>query len=71
MLVYSVCTLTPEETQGVIERFREGHPEFEPEDARAYLPPEAAELVDAGGTLASWPHLHGCDGFFAVRLRRR
>ncbi len=71
VLVYSVCTLTPEETQGVIERFREGHPEFEPEDARAYLPPLAAELVDASGALASWPHLHGCDGFFAVRLRRR
>jgi 16S rRNA (cytosine967-C5)-methyltransferase len=71
VLVYSVCTVTPEETQGVIERFREGHPEFEPEDARAYLPSEAAELVDASGALYSWPHLHGCDGFFAVRLRRR
>ncbi len=40
-------------------------------DARVYLPSVAAELVDASGALRSWPHLHGCDGFFAVRLRRR
>lgn len=71
VLVYSVCTVTPEETQGVIERFSEGHPDFEPEDARAFLPDAAAELVDETGALRTWPHLHGCDGFYAMRLRKK
>jgi 16S rRNA (cytosine967-C5)-methyltransferase len=68
VLVYSVCTVTPEETQGVIERFREAHPEFEPEDARGFVP---EEIVDESGAMRIWPHLHGCDGFYAMRLVRR
>ncbi len=74
VLVYSVCTVTPEETHGVIERFRETCPDFEIDDARPFLPEAAAELVDSAGpvpgALRTWPHLHGCDGFFAVRLRK-
>lgn len=74
VLVYSVCTVTPEETQGVIERFKEGHPEFALEDVRDFLPEAAAELVEQAGpmkgALRTWPHKHGCDGFFAVRLVR-
>lgn len=71
VLVYSVCTVTPEETEGVIEAFLKDHPEFERESARPYLPEAAGGLVDDTGALRTWPHLHGCDGFYAVRLVRR
>ncbi len=69
-LVYSVCTFTPEETSGVVGRFLERHADFKQEDARDHLPKGAGELVDRTGALATFPHRHGCDGFFAVRLTR-
>lgn len=67
VLVYSVCTVTPEETQGVIEQFEAAHPDFKREDARGFLP---EGVVDDTGALRTWPHVHECDGFYAVRLRR-
>lgn len=70
-LVYSVCTLTPEETTGVIDRFCESHPEFQIEDPRDRLPGTVRKLVDETGALRTLPHRHGCDGFYAVRLVRR
>ncbi len=68
VLAYSVCTTTPEETTGVLARFLETHPQFKCEDPRPLLPEAAAPLVDPAGALRTWPHRHGCDGFYAVRL---
>jgi 16S rRNA (cytosine967-C5)-methyltransferase len=69
-LVYSVCTLTPEETTGVIQRFLSGHEEFALGDARPWLPSAAHGLVAPDGTLRTLPHRDGCDGFYAARLER-
>jgi len=68
VLVYSVCTHTPEETVTLITRFLEQQSDFRLDDPRPYLPPAAAVLVDSAGALRTWPHRHGCDGFYAVRL---
>lgn len=70
-LVYSVCSVTEEEGPEVVAAFLAEHPEFE-RDA----PPEGAgvdwaALVDELGQLRLWPHVHGTDGFFAARLRRK
>jgi 16S rRNA (cytosine967-C5)-methyltransferase len=70
VLVYSVCTFTPDETDQVIERFLAESPDFHVDDPRPFLPPGAKELVDNGGRLRTFPHRHRCDGFFAVRLVR-
>jgi 16S rRNA (cytosine967-C5)-methyltransferase len=70
-LVYATCTISTEENDGVVEPWLATHPELERENAAAYLPPEAAALVDANGALRTLPHRHGLDGFFAVRARRR
>ena len=69
-LVYSVCTFEPEETDEVVDWFLKGHGEFHVEDASMYLPPECRALVDGNGYFRSYPHLHGLDGFFAVRMKR-
>lgn len=69
-LAYSVCTLTPEETTGVISRFLAQHPDFRIDDPRPWLPAAAAELIDAEGALRTLPHRHGCDAFYGVRLVR-
>ncbi|HXX49316.1 MAG TPA: 16S rRNA (cytosine(967)-C(5))-methyltransferase RsmB [Myxococcota bacterium] len=71
VLVYSVCTFTPEETTGVLSHFLESHPDFRVDDPRPLLPEPARELAADGRALATWPQRHGCDGFFAVRLVRK
>jgi 16S rRNA (cytosine967-C5)-methyltransferase len=70
VLVYSVCTFTPEETRGVLTRFLEQEPDFQVDDPRPWLPEPAHALVDGDGAVRTLPHLHGCDGFYAVRLSR-
>lgn len=72
VLVYSTCTLLREENMGQVENFLAGHPEFVPEDLRPFLP----GALDQKGTLAEghlqlYPHLHGMDGFFIARLRKK
>jgi len=69
LLVYSTCSLEPEETDEVVGAFLAGHPEFRLEDPRPAFP-QAADLVDSQGCLRTWPHRHGTDGFFVARLRR-
>jgi 16S rRNA (cytosine967-C5)-methyltransferase len=71
VLVYSVCTLTPEETSGVIESFLQHHSEFRIGDPRPLLTEGARTLIQTDGTLRTLPHRDGCDGFFAARLVRR
>ena len=68
LLVYSVCSFEPEETDHVVERFLAIHPEFTLESV-AGLAPEA--VVTPEGTMRVLPQVHGCDGAFAARLRRK
>lgn len=68
VLVYSTCTLEPEENDGVVQAFVRDHPDFTPE------PPPRDRFdgpLEAGGTLRVLPQETGTDGAFAVRLRRR
>lgn len=70
-LLYSLCTLTPEETDGVVAAFLAGHPDFVREDLRPLFP-DWQELFDAHGALRTLPHRHGgMDAFFAVRFKKQ
>ncbi|MBV8610582.1 MAG: hypothetical protein JO034_24400 [Singulisphaera sp.] len=62
-LVYSVCTLTPTETQGVVRGFLDAHPEFR-------LDPFPHPLADAptNGTLLIWPQDADTDAVFVARM---
>ncbi len=71
VMVYATCSLEPEENEEVVEKFLSSHPEFEIEDPRKVLPEATRELVDENGFLRTYPHRHGLDGFFGVRLRKR
>src|SRR6266481_4424240 len=72
LLVYAVCTLTPEECDERVDRFVSEHPEFRRERPPPgwALPPADADCLDADGRLRIFPHRTGTDGFFAVRLRK-
>lgn len=66
-LVYSTCTIEPEENMGTVERFLASHPEFELEPAEYFL----QEPVCKDGYLQTFPHIHKMDGAFGARLRKK
>jgi len=71
-LLYSVCTFTAEETDGVAAAFLAAHGDFRPVDMRPLAPCGLLPLFDGDGRLRTWPHRHdGMDAFFAVRFQRR
>ena len=67
LLVYSTCSLEPEENDAQVESFLAEHPEFALEPPAAGAVP--AEVLDAG-RLRVLPQRHGADGAFAARMRR-
>ena len=66
LLVYALCTLTPEECDEQVQRFLAAFPQFRIERPPAGFP---ADCLDRD-FLRTLPHRTGTDGFFAARLRR-
>lgn len=69
-MVYSVCTMEPEETDLVVKTFLEKNPEFRTEEARIHLPNECGQLANGAGLLRTFPQRDNMDGFFAARFFR-
>jgi len=67
LLVYSTCTIEPEENEARVEAFLARHDNFERESAEGYVPDD---VVSDEGSLTTLPHRNRTDGAFAVRLRR-
>ncbi|WP_428236772.1 16S rRNA (cytosine(967)-C(5))-methyltransferase RsmB [Gracilimonas sp.] len=67
-LVYSTCSLEPEENMEQITKFLEKYDNFELEPLEDYLPEEV--LAEEGKAYQTFPHKHGCDGHFGVLLKR-
>jgi 16S rRNA (cytosine967-C5)-methyltransferase len=70
ILVYAVCSMEPEENEAVVEAFLRDHSIFSIDKSLAGLSPQIRSLISSEGHLRTFPHLHGMDGFFAVRFRR-
>jgi 16S rRNA (cytosine967-C5)-methyltransferase len=70
VLVYSVCSMEPEENEHVIKGFLNKHKEFVIESSTMGLPSKAYQRLTNNGYLKTMPHLHGMDGFFWVCLKR-
>ncbi len=64
-LVYSTCTLLPRENDEIVDGFLAAHPDFSTE------PFDLPHLGRQPGRMTFWPHIHGTDGFFAAKLRRK
>ncbi|HEY6393773.1 MAG TPA: hypothetical protein VIX12_00075, partial [Candidatus Binataceae bacterium] len=68
-IVYSVCSIAPEEGEGVISTFLRQHREFRI-DSGVSQRSEFAGLIDADGFMRTRPDRDGMDGFFAARIVR-
>ena len=65
LLVYSTCTILPEENEQVTDGFLKAHDEFTYE---AFSLPNG---VSAPGHLTLWPQRNNTDGFYLSRMRRK
>ena len=66
MLVYSTCTILPEENEQVTEAFLAEHADFGLEPFELPLP-----VGKSDGSLTLWPQRHDTDGFYICRMTRR
>jgi 16S rRNA (cytosine967-C5)-methyltransferase len=67
VLVYSTCSLEPEENEHQVKRFLTDHPEF-----KLDRPPETipAMYIDDNDCLRITPYKHNMDGMFGARFKK-
>ena len=67
VIVYSTCSIEPEENFEIVKKFLAENPNFRFENAKERFP---VELLDENGCIQTLPHIHKTDGAFAARLVR-
>ncbi|HSD64232.1 MAG TPA: 16S rRNA (cytosine(967)-C(5))-methyltransferase RsmB [Ignavibacteriaceae bacterium] len=65
VVVYSTCSIEPEENWEIVNKFLNVHTDFKLENAADSFP---AEIVDPNGCIQTFPHSHQMDGAFAAKL---
>lgn len=66
-IVYSTCTIEPEENFDNVKKFLEEYSNFRIINAADMF---TSDLIDENGCVRTFPHVHGLDGSFAVKLER-
>lgn len=66
-LVYSTCSLNPDENENIIKKFLSEHSEF---DSVRVLP-ELKRHAEDTDYISLMPHIHNCDGFFVAAVRKK
>ncbi len=67
-LVYVVCSVLREESEAVVDALVAARPDLEP---AAFEAPLVRALFGAVTRFRLLPHVHGTDGYFAARLKKR
>lgn len=63
-LVYSTCTILPDENENNVKKFLENHKNFK------LVPFAVGELEVESGMITLLPHTHHTDGFFIAKLQK-
>lgn len=71
ILVYSTCTVLPEENSDQAAWFIKEHPDFELDDIRPMLPDTLADRLEQNAMIQLFPNRDGIDGFFIAKFRKR
>lgn len=66
-LVYSTCSVNPNENRKICDAFLKEHPEF----SSVKVLPEIERAVPEGDYLTLFPHKNNCDGFFIAAFERK
>jgi len=76
ILIYSTCTIEPEENEDVVTKFLSEFPQFQLEGSGVALSRQTSlhcnvgNLVSEDGYVRSYPHLHNIDGSFVALMRK-
>lgn len=68
IVVYSTCSIEPEENQGVIEAVLESSRDVDLADIKGLVPDDV--IMDLG-MMQTLPHIHNVDGIFGARLKKK
>ncbi len=68
-LVYSTCSITLEENEGVIEQFLKAHPNFHLLEIEPKIGMPGLKGLTACQRV--YPHKHQCNGFFIAKLQKQ
>jgi 16S rRNA (cytosine967-C5)-methyltransferase len=69
VLVYSTCTVLPEENEEIVEAFSKRSEGFTRTE-ESNMPSEVRPVIGPDGFMRCFPHTHDTDGFFAARFER-
>lgn len=70
VLVYSTCTLSPEENQAICWHLKNRYPDAVRFEPLTHLFNEADKALTDEGFLHVFPHHYDCEGFFVARIRK-
>ena len=65
VVVYSTCSIEPEENYEIVEKFLNDHPGYHLKSAEGKFPDE---ILDEHGCVQTFPHKHKMDGAFAAKI---
>ena len=68
-LVYSTCSITLDENEGVVTNFMSNNPEYELVEVTPRIGVPGLNSLDKAQRL--YPHMHDCNGFFIAKLVKR
>lgn len=67
VLVYSTCSIEPEENFEIVKKFLENNKNYQLKNSSEEFP---TEIIDENGCIQTLPHIHHTDGAFAAKLIR-